>query len=263
MLSFQTVEASLHPWRDEDQKPGYAEEVNPEKEEAGEILYAVDNPYKNEVRFSEKMFDPTLKKDITQRYREKFGRTEAEIIQTRTPYLNSNFSEGASITFNEEEYQKSQKSFGNYVAKRVVEYHLEKEAKDNPDLRGVYEAKQTIENASASVGQFKVRARYRIASNSVLAYIKNPWVNLEGRFELSGNKEAVYSVSRGLGKGYSLVTDYYQDQDRWDFIGRKSVTDALSLSLLYSPYRKITYTEGTRSYEGSERVVLAGLGYVF
>ncbi len=263
LLSSEAVQAVAHSWREEDSRPGYSENLKPENDEVGEILYAVDSPYKNEVHYNDRIFDPTLKKDVTQRYREKFGRTEAEIIQSRTPYLNSNFSEGASITFNEQEYQAQQKSFGNYVAKRVVEYHFEKEAKDNPSLRGVYEAKQTVENASASVGQFKVRARYRIASNSILAYIKNPYVNLEGRFEMSGEKETVLSVSRDLGQGYSLLTDYYFVNTRWDWIGRKTITPALSVSLTYSPYRDMWVTQGVRGVEISERLIIGGLGYVF
>ncbi len=252
-----------HPWRKEDLKPGYAQELNSENEEVGEILYSVDNPYKNELKFSEVMFDPTLKKDITQRYQEKFGRTEAEIIQGRTPYLTSNFSEGESITFNEEEYQKQQKKFGEYIAKRVAEYHFEKEAKNNPDLRGVYDAKQTIENASASVGRVKIRARYRIASNSIIAYIRNPWVDLEARFELSGGNETVYSASKNLGKGYSVLTDYYPDQPRWDIVARKSLTQSLSLSLTYSPYRNVGYSKRGEWFEVREELALAGLGYVF
>ena len=255
--------ASLHPWRDEDSRPGYSEEVDQEKEGTGEILYSFDDPYKNEIRFSDKVFDPTLKKDITTRYQERFGRTEAEIIQSRTPYLNSNFSEGASITFNEEEYQKQQKSFGNYVAKRVVEYHFEKETKNNPDLRGVYEAKQTLENASASVGKFKIRAKYRISSNSIIAYVRNPYVDVEARFEMSGEKETVYSMSKHLPKGYSVVTDYYIENERWDLIGRKSLTDRLSVSISYSPFRTILIDDGGTTVEFREEIGIAGLSYVF
>lgn len=259
--SFAAV--SEYPWRKEDLRPGYAEDLKSENEEVGEILYSVDNPYKNELKFSEVMFDPTLKKDIAQRYHEKFGRTEVEIIQTRTPYLNSNFSEGAAITFNEEEYQRQQQKFGNYIAKRLVEYHFEKEAKNNPDLRGVYEAKQTLENASASVGKIKIRARYRIASNSIITYIRNPWINLEARFELSGGNETAYSASKDLKRGYSILTDYYPDKKRWDIIGRKTLTPSLSLTLTYSPFRTSGYYQRGVTHEVREELVVAGLGYVF
>jgi len=166
VLSSEAAQAIDHSWREEDSRAGYSEELKPEDDEVGEILYTVDNPYRNDISMREQIFDPTLKKDITLRYQEKFGRTEAEIISARTPYLNSNFSEGASITFNEEEYQKQQQSFGNYVAKRVIEYHFEKEAKDNPSLRGVYEAKQSLENASVDAVPFKPRAKYKIYDKS-------------------------------------------------------------------------------------------------
>jgi hypothetical protein len=262
-LFSESGNASAHPWRDEDLKPGYSEESVPEKEESGEILYAVDNPYKNEVRFSEKVFDKTLKKDITQRYQEKFGRTEAEIIQTRTPYLNSNFSEGASITFNEEDYQKQQQSFGNYIGKRLLEYHFEKEAKDSPSLRGVYDAKVALENAHASVGEFKIRARYRIASNSIITAVKNPYINLECRYEMSGDKEVVYSAAKDLGNRYSFLTDYYATKPRWDLIGRKAVTDALSLSLTYTPFKQTDVIESAQSVTIKERSTIAGLTYAF
>lgn len=255
--------ASTHSWRQEDSRPGYAETLDPEQENTGEILYAVENPYRNELKMSERIFDTKLKKDITQRYQEKFGRTEAEIIHTRTPYLNSNFSEGASITFNEEQYQKQQKSFGNYIAKRVVEYHFENEAKDNPQLRGAYDAKQVLENASASVGEFKIRARYRIASNSIMTSLKNPYVNLEARNELSGNKETVYSASKELGKRYSIITDYYKTESRWDWILRKSLTNFLGLSFTYSVMKDVYVTENFQSQIVDQKSYIAGLSYIF
>ena len=263
VLSSEAAQAIDHSWREEDSRAGYSEELKPEDDEVGEILYTVDNPYRNDIKISEQIFDPTLKRDITLRYQEKFGRTEAEIISARTPYLNSNFSEGASITFNEEDYQKKQQTFGNYVAKRVAEYHFEKEAKDNPDLRGVYEAKQTLENASVSAGSFKLRAKYRISSNSIITYIKNPYVNLEARIEMSGEKETVYSASKDLGRGYSFITDYYAANPRWDLITRKRITSALSVSLTYSPYRTVDVYEGTRLVETKYSMGIAGLTYIF
>lgn len=268
-ISFIGVQAISAPkkndfsWRSKDWKPGYVETLTASDERTGEILYVVEDPYKNDIKFSEKMFDPTLKKDIIQRYQERFGRTEVEIIQTRTPYLNSNFSEGESITFNEEEYQKQQQSFGNYIAKRLVEYHFEKEAQTNPSLKGAYEAKQTIENASASVGQFKIRARYRIASNSILAYIKNPYVDLEARFELSGDRETVYSISRNLGRNYSILTDYYISRPRWDIVGRKGLTQNLSVSVTFSPFREVDVEEKNKTIVITERLALVGLNYIF
>lgn len=266
LIGIQAISApneELHSWRSKDWKPGYAETINPDEERTGEILYVVEDPYKNEIKFSEKMFDPTLRKDIILRYQERFGRTEVEIIQARTPYLNSNFSEGESITFNEEEYQKQQQSFGNYIAKRLVEYHFEKEAKSNPSLKGAYEAKQTIENASASVGKFKIRARYRLASNSILTYIKNPYVDIQARFELSGDRETVYSVSKNFSNSYSFLTDYYLQKSRWDIIGRKGITSNLSVSLTYSPFREIEVEEKANIIVVKERLALVGLSYIF
>lgn len=263
LLTSLVVKASDHPWRDEDKLRGYSEDLKPENEDTGEILYSVENPYRNEIQLSERIFDPALKKDITQRYQERFGRTEAEIIQARTPYLNSNFSEGASITFNEEDYQKQQQSFGNYVVKRVVEYHFEKETRENPDLRGVYETKQKLENVSASIGQFKLRGKYRIASNSVIIYIKNPYIDIEARYEMSGDRETVYSLSKDFPKGYSFLTDYYIGNLRWDIIGRKVLTAALSVSITYSPFKRVEVAENTRTIEIDEQSAIAGLTYAF
>ncbi len=265
-IAVQAVAAPLaepHSWRSKDWKPGYSEKLDPAQERTGEILYVVEDPYKNEIAFSEKMFDPTLKKDIILRYQEQFGRTEAEIIQSRTPYLNSNFSEGESITFNEEEYQKQQQKFGNYIGKRLVEYHFENQAKSNPSLKGAYEAKQTIENASASVGRFKIRARYRIASNSILTYIQNPFLDVQARFELSGDKETVYSISRNFARNYSFLTDYYMGGTRWDIIARKGITSHLSVSVTYSPFREIEVEENMKIVAVKESLALVGLSYIF
>lgn len=263
LLSFETAQARGYSWREEDLRPGYAEELKPENDEVGEILYMVDNPYRNDVKMSEQIFDPTLKKDITQRYREQFGRTEAEIITERTPYLNSNFSEGASITFDAEDYQVRQQKFGKYIAKRLGEHHLEKEAKESSSLRGVYVAKKTLENTSVSAGSFKIRARYRLSSNSMLAYVKNPYLDFETRVELSGDRETVCSVSKNLGRGYSVYTDYYIVNPRWDIIGRKSLTPALSVSLTYSPIRTIEVDEGAGLVKTKYTMGTVGLSYAF
>jgi hypothetical protein len=226
---------AAYPWRDEDVRNGYTSKVNPENEDAGVILYTVEDPYKNEVKLKDKIFDEKLTKEITNRYYEKFGRTEAEIIENRTPYLNTNLTEAQSLSATEKDYQDQQKKFGNYVIRRVIEYHFDNEAKNNPDLRTVYETKQKVEKIDVSFSKnFKMRGKYNIAANTLSFTLKNPYMNAESRFEFADH-EIVYSLFRDLPKKYSFISDYYVHNPTLDLILRKNVTSNLSFSFTYSP----------------------------
>jgi len=46
-------------------------------------------------------------------------------------------------------------------------------------------------------------------------------------------------------------------------IGRKTLSPALSLSLTYSPFKRIEVEEGTRIVQVDEHVAIAGLNYSF
>jgi hypothetical protein len=269
MMSLPQAHADIaHPWRDEDAVKGYSSSADPEAEDTGVILYTVENPYKDEVVLKEKIFDQKLTKEITARYYEKFGRTEAEIIQNRTPYLNTNFSEGQSMVFNEEEYQRQQNKFGNYVIRRVAEYHFENEAKHNPDLKAVYETKQKIEKVDVSFSKnVKLRAKYQISSNMLVFTVKNPWMNMEMRKEFSDH-ETVISMYRDLGLDYSFITDYYLSNPTWDLIGKKVLTPNMSVTLTLSPF----HTFDTSNVEDrssptlvrvKEKRAIAGMNYRF
>jgi hypothetical protein len=257
-----------HPWRDEDAAKGYSASTDPEAEDTGVILYTVEDPYKDEVVLKDKIFDQKLTKEITARYYEKFGRTEAEIIQNRTPYLNTNFSEGSSMIFNEEDYQKQQSKFGNYVIRRVFEYHFENEAKNNPDLKSVYKAKQKIENVNMSFSEnIKLRAKYQISSNTITATVKTPYMNFETRFELADH-ETVYSMYRDLGLDYSFITDYYIRNPTWDIIGKKALSSTMSLTLTLSPFHTFDTADVNSPASSTlihvrEKRALAGMSYKF
>ncbi len=257
-----------HPWRNEDAARGYSNSADPESEETGTILYTVEDPYKDEVSLKDKIFDPELSKEITRRYYEKFGRTEAEIIQTRTPYMTTNFTEGQSQIFNEKDYQKQQDAFGNYMLRRVVEYHFDKQAKNNPDLKTVYETKQKLQKVDFSFSQnIKFRLKYKISSNTIDLTMKNPIVNLQTRMEF-GEHEMIYTMYKDLGLDYSFITDYYVKHPALNIIGKKNLTPNLSISLTLSPFREYEVANpddvsSSQTITIREKRAIAGLSYIF
>ncbi len=253
---------AVHPWRQEDMRPGYVQEANPEDEETGEILYSIPNPNADRKDFQDEIFNEKLSKEFAQRYKEQFGRTEPEIVYSRTPYLNTNYTEGDSQTFDEKQYQEKQKKFGNFMAKRLVEFHVQNEAKTNPQLKAVNDIKEKVEKVDVSITpNFKLRAKYHISSNTARFSVVNPYADLSMRLEFSEENERVLTLQRDFeGSQLTTIIDYYFVRKRLDLIARMPLNDRTSFSLTFSPYREIEVSTGV--YQ-TEKLIIGGIGYVF
>lgn len=267
-LFSQSLLAQEFPWREEDSRNGYEEESIPENEEVGEILYAIPDPQKNDSTLNEYIFTDKLSREFEQRYAEQFGRSSPEIIYTRTPYLTSNYTEGQSLTFDEEEYQERQRDFGNFMLKRLVEFHIQNEAKTNPQLKAVNNVKESVEKVDVSFSDnFKLRAKYHISSNTARFSMMNPYLDFTMRMELARTLsfgdvlETVYSFQKSFQfSGSTHYLDYYQRQNRLDFTSVKQITPKVYASLLVSPFRDL---EVSTDVFVLERFILAGVGIIF
>ncbi len=261
-------QASQYPWRQEDQRAGYEDEVLPENEEVGEILYSIPDPRASDPNLNDRIFSQKLTKEFETRYAEQFGRTSPEIIYTRTPYLTSNYTEGQSLTFDEEEYQDRQRRFGNFMLKRLVEFHIQNESKTNPQLKAVNEVKEKVEKVDVSFSKnYKLRAKYHISSNTARFSILNPYIDFTMRMELartlSFNEtlETVFSFQKSFNDlGIATYIDYYQRQKRLDIINSKAINSYMSVSLTVSPFRD---TEVSTNEYILERIFIGGVGIVF
>lgn len=258
-IGFEQSYAKDFAWRQEDSRPGYTDDVQPIAEQSGQTLNYVENPYKNDIKLSDQIFDATISKEITQRYSEQFGRTEAEIVYERTPYLTNNFSENDSNVFNQEDYRRKQQKFGEFIAKRLTEYHFERKSKTDPTLKAINETKQKVEKVDLSFSSnWKLRLKYKISSNNLTTQLRNPYIDLSGRMELSG-KETVVTVQKHFLKTYHFLTDYYLDKPRWDLILRKQFPK-FDTSLTYIPFREI---ENNEDGKFNEQLILAGISLPF
>lgn len=267
-LFSQKLAAQEFPWRQEDGRRGYEEQAIPDNEEVGEILYSIPDPLKDEVSLKDYIFNDKLSREFEARYKEQFGRSSPEIIYSRTPYLTSNYTEGQSLTFDEVEYQQRQRKFGNFMLKRLVEFHIQNESKTNPQLKAVNNVKESVEKVDVSFSDnFKLRVKYHISSNTTRFSMMNPYLDFTIRMELARTLsfgdvlETVYSFQKSFQfSGTSHYLDYYEKQQRLDFTSIKQITPTVSASLLVSPFRDL---EVSKNVFVIERLILAGVGIIF
>lgn len=255
-----------HPWRDEDSRKGYSSTFDPDTEDVGDILYIPEDPRKNDVQLKDKLFDAKISKEITNEYYQRFGRTEPEILDYRNPYLNTNYTEAQSLTFTDKQLADQQRSFGEYVIRRVGEYQFEEASKTNPDLKKVENVKEHVENTHFDISDnVKIRMKYQLSANTATFMVKNPILDISVKYELSAHQE-VMSATRELGGNYSFVSNYYILNPTLDMILVRALSANMSVSFTYSPFHTFDYTPANTSapvYGAKDSRYIAGMNWRF
>ncbi len=218
-------------WREQDSRRGYVSVIDQADDTTGTPLVFIDNPDANERTLREKIFDERLTKEFTLKYQEKFGRTEAETFYTRSnvfEYLNVQGRE-----YSQEQYYDEQKSFGTYMVRRTVEYHIDSKGRDIAPA--VIETKEKLQNVNVGIGKnIKIKAKYSIAANDFGVRIENPIIDYRMTIpsHLSGT---IVSVGKGIGHLYYMESYYYCSTGAISLIGRRKLTELASVSITLTP----------------------------
>lgn len=219
---------------------GYLTSVKDERYELSQEIVIVAPPESKEPKLSEQIFTEKLTTDFQEKYENEFGRTEAQQIQvTPSRFFDKEMKPGEYGT--EEEYVAKQQKFGNYMTKRLAEYHIDNYMRNTPSTRGVYEAKEKLGNMSIETKKgYKTKFKYSISSNQLEMNVENPY-KIETRLILykiqnlgSKDQATLSSLGYNVTKTIKFVTDYATEDSKFSVSGVKRLKGNWSTSLTAS-----------------------------
>ena len=238
-------------------RPGYLDSVEEERTTRTEDLVIIREP---PALASQKPFVSTrLEKEFQTQYELRFGRTEAERNLLPSRY-DTYFYNGLMITYDEDLRRKKQ--FGDYVIRRLEEYHLDNTMKDNKSLRPVYEAKDRISKVDMKISKdWGVKANLSLSGYFADIFVQNPWnVQTKMTFYLN-SKELISSFKYPLTKKTDLLTDYRIQSSVLRVIVSRALTPSLSANISGTTYT--TSIQGKETIDGfiRQNLILVGLTY--
>ncbi len=240
-------------------REGYTFDVYSEKGQAMEEMVIVPNPEKKDGPVKDVIFDTKLTKELRDRYEERFGfSTIDQIHNLPAPITFYSYELGRSRSFQEE--VDEERKFGDYVVRRVVEYHADNYFKNSPSMKPVYELKERVSKVDVKVGKsFKLSAKYSLSGNYLEVKGENPWVDSKIVLEFGedGLKDEIIVLGKRVASKTYVETLYKNIDGIWRITASQGIAPNLGASLTGS-----TYTNGTGESD-RERLILAGLSWSY
>lgn len=247
-----------------DQAPGYLDSVSKEKEVPKDIVIHLPPSAKHKpVPLSDKIFNQRLTAEFQQRYEQVFGRTSAErtYVLQNNPFEYQSGANGFQMTAVQTNQQ--QRAFGDYVFRRLAEFHVDNYFRTDPEMKTVYEVKEKISKGEVAVAPgYSLTGQYNFGGNFVDVIAKNPFVDSSVRLDLGSSTggtagEATVALRKQVTDTVGVESYYAVTDGVAKLITRKRWTSSFESSLLGS-----TFTKGT-GYTTRETLGLAGIAYVF
>ncbi len=144
------------------------------------VMGAVPTPEKS---WQQVIFNDQLSEEFKNRYRETFGQIDTESIVYQ-PTKFSLLDEARPLEKTEKDTEL-RRQFAEYMTRRLMEFHVDNYFKTQPQMRGVYEAKERLKNVEVKVSKdTKLNVQYSFASNIADLIYENPYVDSKVALEM-------------------------------------------------------------------------------
>lgn len=155
--------------------PGYLQDVAQERETRFYEIFLFSTPPPKKADLREVIFNPALSYEFKNKYRERFGQIDTEsIVYQPTKFSVLDENRGAVLLI--EQGQEQRRSFGEYMVKRLIEWHIDNYFKTDPTMRPVYELKEKLSNVQVEVTPTsKMNLRYNLSDNTADLILENPY----------------------------------------------------------------------------------------
>lgn len=243
---------------------GYLNEVSTERKQVVHELVWIPNNLDEGRALQKKIFDTNLTREFQSKYELKFGVTDAQRnLDAPNRFDELTYDNGVRVTPAEDVVKKRQ--FGEYMTRRLVEYHLDLYLKTSETTRPVYVLKDSISNVDVQIaGGYQLNLNYSIAANQLQARLKNPKkIDAKIIAEFGGDQfgdgvgnEMIYYVGYPFSKRLWLKTDYKS--------GQGVLTTALTRGLRYNWSTSLTASRDfiDNSEVGFEDRLILGFSWV-
>ncbi len=218
---------------DEGGHPGYLSDVRKERYQRLVEFVLPPAPETNEVNLQKLIFTDEFSKDIVDRYQRRFGYTESQInIQAPNRFQEFTNNDGVRVTVEEDVARK--RRFGEFMLRKLAEYHVDHYLKSSPSTKKVYEVKEKLSNTSVGIGGgFKLRAKYSFSGSSIKLRLKNPYrITNELIIDL-GSSESSVIAHIGFPIFWNIMFRNYYDVELQDLttVFIKSFKNDMSFSI--------------------------------
>ena len=241
---------------------GYIADVERERTDDSRDLVWIQKPYDG-GNLRDKIFNETLSREFRERYKQRFGQTEIErvfLAPNRTSYYNDAYGQKGTP----QEMQDERRKFGEFMVRRLAEWHVENYAKTDPQVRVVWEAKEKISNYKLEVASFRVDAQYSIAGNILDIKMVNPYMQSKLSLLMNPDQFGPGPIDEALLSLFKQFNSRYAAEARW------RVTDGVVSLIHYRPIARVWSGSLTTSAavhgagrSARETLWLVGIGRAF
>lgn len=164
---------------------GYTQDVDSEREQDYYEIYLVP-PHREYVSdYRGLVFNHQLTTEFRQRYVERFGYIDNNSVN----YTANQFTQGDQNRGSVEVDSRNRRAYGEYMMRRLGEWHLDNFVKSEPSVRPLYEAKERLSNVSVEMGkQTRAKMAYSFSDNSAELVLENPYCDSKLRIEMDPTK---------------------------------------------------------------------------
>lgn len=241
---------------------GYVADIRMEREQKTEELVWIQKPSEDKA-LRDRIFNDRLSREFRERYEQRFGQTEIErvfLAPNRTSYYNDVYG----MKGTPQDILNERRKFGEFMVRRLAEWHVENYAKNDPSVRVVWEAKEKLSNLKMEVASFRVDAQYSIAGNIFDIKLVNPYAQSKISLLMNPNQFGPGPIDEALLSVIKPINSRYTVEGRW------RVTDGFLSVIQYRPlgrYWNGSLTTSAAIHGGGrsprETLWLVGLGRIF
>lgn len=157
---------------------GYISDVRAEREQQFYEIFLIAPSLPAQTPTQEVIFNKQLSTEFKDKYRERFGQLDTESIIYQ-PTKFSILDENRGATQKVEEANKSRSDFGEFMIKRLSEWHIDNYFKTDPTMRPVYELKEKLSNVEVQVTkETKANIRYSLSVNEADVVVESAYFDI-------------------------------------------------------------------------------------
>jgi hypothetical protein len=226
--------------------PGYVSNVKEEQNKRDIEMVLLEKPKEPKKPPKVVIVDDKLTKEFQEQYKLRFGQTMAEQVINSSGGRNDEYTYYNQQSVNILDYHRYQRQFGEYMGRRLVEYHFDKWAKNDKSIRPIYEMKDKISNLNVKFKKgYKLKWKYSFSGPYMEASLDNPYdIELKIQAQMNGivsnPEEIVYSAGYPLTPRVRISALYKQYDGLYQIIATRQMTKHITTSITGSTDQRMT-----------------------
>jgi hypothetical protein len=157
---------------------GYIQDIKAEKDEKYYEIFLFSEPPPKATNLQDKIFNQELTKEFRKKYIEQFGSIDADSLNYRDPVYAGFSDDNRAGVIADQNSINARAAFGQYMVKRLTEWHVDHFIKDDPQMRPIYEAKEKLSHTEVKFNpETKLEAQYDLSANTMDFKLINPFMD--------------------------------------------------------------------------------------